>query len=49
MDDIEEQFANVDFTSLAADRAAYKMADAMDTDVLSYLSGHSTVTCEVRQ
>jgi len=24
MDDIEEQFSNVDFTSLAADRAAYK-------------------------
>ena len=42
MDDIEEQFSNVDFTSLAADRAAYKMADAMDTDVLSYLSGHTT-------
>jgi len=42
MDDIEEQFANVDFTSLAADRAAYKMADAMDSDVLSYLSGHTT-------
>ena len=41
MDDIEEQFSNVDFTSLAADRAAYKMADAMDTDVLSYLSGHN--------
>ena len=41
MDDIEEQFANVDFTSLAADRAAYKMADAMDSDVLSYLSGHT--------
>ena len=42
MDDIEEQFSNVDFTSLAADRAAYKMADAMDSDVLSYLSGHTT-------
>jgi len=41
MDDIEEQFSNVDFTSLAADRAAYKMADAMDTDVLAYLSGHN--------
>jgi hypothetical protein len=41
MDDIEEQFSNVDFTSLAADRAAYKMADAMDTDVLGYLSGHA--------
>ena len=43
MDDIEEQFSNVDFTSLAADRAAYKMADSMDTDVMSYLSGHTTL------
>ena len=42
MDDIEDQFANVDYVSLAADRAAYKMADAMDADVLSYLSGHTT-------
>ena len=42
MDDIEEQFANVDYVALAADRAAYKMADAMDADVLSYLSGYTT-------
>ena len=42
MDDIEDQFANVDYVSLAADRAAYKMADAMDADVLSYLSGYTT-------
>ena len=41
MDDIEEQFSHVEFTSLAADRAAYKMADAMDADVMSYLSGHT--------
>ena len=41
MDDIEEQFSHVDFTSLAADRAAYKMADAMDADVMQYLSGHT--------
>ena len=47
MDDIEEQFSNVDFTSLAADRAAYKMADAMDTDVLSYLSGHTTAGAHI--
>ena len=40
MDDIEDQFANVDFVSLAADRAAYKMADAMDVDLLLYMSGH---------
>jgi len=42
MDDIEDQFANVDYVSMAADRAAYKMADAMDADVLSYMSGHTT-------
>jgi hypothetical protein len=42
MDDIEDQFANVDYVSLAADRAAYKMADAMDADVLQYLSGHDS-------
>ena len=42
MDDIEDQFANVDYVSMAADRAAYKMADSMDADVLSYLSGHTT-------
>ena len=42
MDDIEDQFANVDYVSLAADRAAYKMADSMDADVLSYLSGYTT-------
>jgi hypothetical protein len=42
MDDIEEQFANIDHASLAADRAAYKMADAMDADVLSYMTGHTT-------
>ena len=42
MDDIEEQFSNVDYVSLAADRAAYKMADAMDADVMQYLSGHTS-------
>ena len=41
MDDIEEQFSHVDFTSLAADRAAYKMADSMDEEVLGYLSGYT--------
>jgi hypothetical protein len=41
MDDIEEQFSHVDFSSLAADRAAYKMADKMDEEVLGYLSGYA--------
>ena len=39
MDDIEEQFSHVDFVSLAADRAAYKMADSIDADVLRYMCG----------
>ena len=39
MDDIEEQFSHIDFVSLAADRAAYKMADAIDVDVLAYMTG----------
>jgi len=42
MDDIEDQFANVDYVSMAANRAAYKMADAMDADLLSYMSGYSS-------
>jgi len=47
MDDIEDQFSNVDYVSLAADRAAYKMADAMDADILSYLSGHTTAGVKI--
>ena len=39
MDDIEEQFSHVDFVSLAADRAAYKMADSIDADILMYMTG----------
>ena len=47
MDDIEDQFANVDYVSMAADRAAYKMADAMDADILSYMSGHTTAGVKI--
>ena len=39
MDDIEDQFSHVDFVSMAADRAAYKMADSIDVDVLLYMTG----------
>ena len=44
MDDIEEQFSHIDFVSLAADRAAYKMADAIDVDVLQYMTGTNPTT-----
>ena len=39
MDDIEDQFSHVDFVSMAADRAAYNMADSIDVDVLLYMTG----------
>ena len=44
MDDIEEQFSHVDFVSLAADRAAYKMADSIDADILMYMTGTNPAT-----
>ena len=44
MDDIEDQFSHVDFVSLAADRAAYKMADAIDVDILQYMTGTNPAT-----
>lgn len=42
LDDIEEAHSHVDFMRLSTDRAAYKMADSMDNDVLKYLAGFTT-------
>jgi hypothetical protein len=42
LDDIEEAHSHIDFMRLSTDRAAYKMADSMDSDVLKYLSGYTT-------
>lgn len=42
LDDIEEAHSHIDFMRLSTDRAAYRMADAMDDDVLKYLSGYTT-------
>jgi len=39
VDDIEEAHSHVNFQSLATDRAAYRLADQFDQDVLGYLSG----------
>ena len=41
MDDIEEAHSHIDFMRLATDRAAYRMADKMDEEVLGYLSGYA--------
>ncbi len=39
MDDIEEAHSHVNFMQLATDRAAYRLSDQYDQDVLGYLSG----------
>ena len=39
IDDIEEAHSHVNFMQLATDRAAYRLADQHDQEVLGYLSG----------
>ena len=39
VDDIEEAHSHVNFQSLASDRAAYRLADQFDQEVLGYMSG----------
>jgi hypothetical protein len=39
VDDIEEAHSHVNFQSLASDRAAYRLADQFDQDVLGYMAG----------
>jgi hypothetical protein len=41
VDDIEEAHSHVNFQSLASDRAAYRLADQYDQDVLGYLCGYT--------
>ena len=41
VDDIEEAHSHVNFQTLASDRAAYRLADQYDQEVLGYLSGFS--------
>ena len=40
MDDIEEAHSHIDFMNLSTDRAAYRLADQYDQEVLGYLSGY---------
>ena len=39
VDDIEEAHSHVNFSSLASDRAAYRLSDQFDQEVLGYMSG----------
>lgn len=44
VDDIEKSQSHVNWMDMAADRAAYKMKDKYDEDVLGYLSGYEKVS-----
>jgi len=44
VDDIEEAHSHVNFQSLASDRAAYRLADQFDQEVLGYVSGYKQST-----
>ena len=39
MDDIEEAHSHINFMQLATDRAAYRLADQYDQEVLGYMTG----------
>lgn len=41
MDDIEKQQAHTDWMAMATDRAAYRMADRFDQNILAYMSGYA--------
>jgi len=41
MDDIEEAHSHVNFMQMATDRAAYRLRDQYDQEVLAYLSGYT--------
>lgn len=44
VDDIEIAQSHINWESMAADRAAYKLNDAFDSNVLSYINTNSTTT-----
>jgi len=44
VDDIETKQSHVNWQSMASDRAAYKMADQYDMEVLGYMSGYKQST-----
>lgn len=44
VDDIEAQHSHVNFMDLATNRAAYRLADQYDQEVLGYLSGYKQST-----
>jgi len=43
IDDIEDAHSHVDFQSMATNRAAYRLADNHDQEILAYMSGYRQV------
>ncbi len=48
MDDIEEAHSHVNFMDLATSRAAYRLADNHDQEVLAYMAGYSSLLCTAK-
>ena len=43
LDDIEKRFSHINFQSVASDNAAYKLKDALDSNVLEYMAADAQV------
>ena len=44
LDDIEKRFSHINFQSIASDNAAYKLRDALDSNVFTYLGADAQVS-----
>ena len=44
LDDLERRFSHVNFQAIASDNAAYKLKDAMDSNILAAISAGAGVT-----
>ena len=44
LDDIEKRFSHINFQSVASDNAAYKLKDALDSNVLEYMAADAQVS-----
>ena len=44
LDDIEKRFSHINFQSVASDNAAYKLRDALDSNVFDYLGADAQVS-----
>jgi len=47
VDDIEEKHAHHNWSSMATDQAGYRLRDAMDSEVLTYMAGQATAALTI--